>query len=145
MFLHANLSGRIQFQSIIIKGFGFSTVRTYLMQMIPTAFQALYVIIAAGGSTFIKNSRTYFMMFNFILAVAGAVMVYKIDESRIWARFFGYCLCIAFSGNFPMIFTMSTANIAGFTKKSTVNAAVGPHASSLVWFQSLTPRMNSYS
>ncbi|KAJ9137957.1 Major facilitator superfamily transporter [Pleurostoma richardsiae] len=117
-------NGLASFQSIIIKGFGFSTVHTYLIQMISTAFQALFVIIATVGSTYIKNSRTYFMMLNYTVGVIGAVMVNQIDASRLWARFFGYCLCIAFSGNFPMIFAMSTANFAGFTKKATVNAAL---------------------
>ena len=95
--------------------------------MIPTAFQALFVGIATVGSTYIENSRTYFMMLNYTLGVIGAVMVNQIDPSRLWARFMGYCLCIAFSGNFPMVFAMSTANFAGFTKKATVNAAVSTH------------------
>ncbi|KAH8681946.1 major facilitator superfamily domain-containing protein [Xylariales sp. PMI_506] len=117
-------NGLASFQSIIIKGMGFSTVDTYLIQMVSTAFQAIFVIIATVGSTYIKNSRTYFMMFNFTMGVIGAVMVKELDTSRLWARFFGYNLCIAFSGNYPLIFAMSTANFAGFTKKATVNAAI---------------------
>ncbi|RSL94882.1 hypothetical protein CEP52_012385 [Fusarium oligoseptatum] len=35
-----------------------------------------------------------------------------------------FCLCVSFVGNFPMVFAMSTANFAGFTKKATVNAAI---------------------
>ncbi|KAL1849416.1 hypothetical protein VTK73DRAFT_9882 [Phialemonium thermophilum] len=115
-------NGLASFQSIVIKGFGFSTVHTYLIQMICTAFQAIFVLIGSVGSTYIKNSRTYFMMLNFLFGIAGAVMVNEIDAERLWARFFGYCLCIAFSANFPLIFALSTGNVAGFTKKATVNA-----------------------
>ncbi|KAL1900572.1 hypothetical protein Sste5346_002295 [Sporothrix stenoceras] len=117
-------NGLASFQSIIIQGFGFSTVHTYLVQMISTAFQALFVLIATIGSTYIPNSRTYFMIFNYTVSVAGAAIVYKLEAERVWARFFGYCLCIAFSANYPLLFAMGTANIAGFTKKTTANAAL---------------------
>ncbi|KAL2678814.1 hypothetical protein Neosp_009565 [[Neocosmospora] mangrovei] len=125
IMLSSNLANGLQsFQSIILKGFGFSKVHTYLIQMISTAFQALAVIIATVGSTYIKNSRTYFMVAIYAVGIAGSVMVQKINPEHIWARFFGFCLCVSFVGNFPMIFAMSTANFAGFTKKATVNAAI---------------------
>ncbi|RSL84892.1 hypothetical protein CEP51_003651 [Fusarium floridanum] len=125
IMLSSNLANGLQsFQSIILKGFGFSKVHTYLIQMISTAFQALAVIIATVGSTYIKNSRTYFMVAIYAVGIAGAVMVQKIDSENLWARFFGFCLCVSFVGNFPMVFAMSTANFAGFTKKATVNAAI---------------------
>ncbi|KAJ4168957.1 hypothetical protein NW754_010889 [Fusarium falciforme] len=125
IMLSSNLANGLQsFQSIILKGFGFSKVHTYLIQMISTAFQALAVIIATAGSTYIKNSRTYFMVAIYAVGIAGAVMVQKIDPEHLWARFFGFCLCVSFVGNFPMVFAMSTANFAGFTKKATVNAAI---------------------
>ncbi|KAJ4211554.1 hypothetical protein NW759_012465 [Fusarium solani] len=125
IMLSSNLANGLQsFQSIILKGFGFSKVHTYLIQMISTAFQALAVIIATAGSTYIKNSRTCFMVAIYAVGIAGAVMVQKINPEHLWARFFGFCLCVSFVGNFPMVFAMSTANFAGFTKKTTVNAAI---------------------
>ncbi|KAM0433502.1 hypothetical protein ACHAPT_004382 [Fusarium lateritium] len=125
IMLSSNLAnGLASFQSIILKGFGFSQVHTYLIQMISTAFQAIAVLVATVGSTYIKNSRTYFMMAIYAVGIAGAVMVQKIDPEHLWARFFGFCLCVSFVGNFPMVFAMSTANFAGFTKKATVNAAI---------------------
>ncbi|KAM3476065.1 hypothetical protein MY5147_003385 [Beauveria neobassiana] len=39
-----------------------------------------------------------------------------------WSRFFGYCLTMGYTPNFPIILSMLSANIAGFTKKMTVNA-----------------------
>lgn len=92
--------------------------------MISTAFQATFVLIATIGSTYIPNTRTYFMIFNYTMGVAGAAMVYSLEADRVWARFFGYCCCIAFSANYPLLFAMGTANIAGFTKKTTANAAL---------------------
>ncbi|CAK7229696.1 hypothetical protein SBRCBS47491_007335 [Sporothrix bragantina] len=117
-------NGLASFQSIIVKGFGFSTVNTYLVQMIITGFQAVFVLVATIGSTYLPNTRTYFMIGNYTIGVIGAAMVWKLEATRLWARFFGFCLCIAFSGNYPLIFAMSTANFAGFTKKATANAAI---------------------
>ncbi|KAF7555668.1 hypothetical protein G7Z17_g1960 [Cylindrodendrum hubeiense] len=117
-------NGLASFQSIIIKGMGFSTIDTYFIQMVSTAFQAIFVLISTVGSTYLENTRTYFMVFNYCMSIIGGVMVNQLSVDRAWARFFGYNLCIAFSANFPMIFAMSSANFAGFTKKTTVNALI---------------------
>lgn len=108
----------------MIKGFGFTTLNTLLVQMISIAFQAVFVAISTAGSTLFANTRTYFMAWNLAVALVGAVMIREIDSAHIWARFMGYCLCIAYSANFPMILSMSSGNMAGFTKKSTANAMV---------------------
>ena len=123
----ANVS---QFGSIVIEGFGFSTLNTLLVQMISVAFQAIFVIVGTVGSTYLKNARTYFMAFNLAISLVGSVMVRQLDPTSIWPRFFGYCLCIAYSANFPLVLSMSSSNIGGFTKKNTVNAMVSPDAMS---------------
>ena len=116
-----------QFGSIVIQGFGFSTLNTLLVQMIAIPFQALYVLSASGGSSFLTNTRTYWMALTMLISLVGTVMIRQIDHSHIWARFMGYCLLIAFSANFPMTLTMVAANTGGFTKKTTVNAMVYLH------------------
>jgi len=116
-----------QFGSIVIEGFGFSTLNTLLVQMISVAFQAVFVIVGTVGSTYLKNARTYFMAFNLAVSLVGSVMVRQLDPTSIWPRFFGYCLCIAYSANFPLVLSMSSSNIGGFTKKNTVNAMVSPN------------------
>ena len=103
---------------------GFSTLNTLLVQMLGQVFQAVFVLIGTYGSTRFPNTRTYFMAWNLAVALVGAVMIREIHPSQIWARFMGYCLCIAFSANFPMVLSMSSGNIGGFTKKSTANAMV---------------------
>ncbi|KZM27982.1 uncharacterized protein EKO05_0007294 [Ascochyta rabiei] len=112
------------FGSIIIKGMGFSTLNTLLVQMLGQVFQGVFVIIGTAGSTYFHNTRTYFMAWNLAVALVGAVMIREIQSSHIWARFMGYCLCIAFSANFPMVLSMSSGNIGGFTKKNTANAMI---------------------
>ncbi|KAJ4400958.1 hypothetical protein N0V91_008337 [Didymella pomorum] len=112
------------FGSIVIKGMGFSTLNTLLVQMLGQVFQGVFVLIGTYGSTRFRNTRTYFMAWNLAVALVGAVMIREIHPSQIWARFMGYCLCIAFSANFPMVLSMSSGNMGGFTKKSTANAMI---------------------
>ncbi|KAJ5398829.1 Major facilitator superfamily domain general substrate transporter [Penicillium sp. CMV-2018d] len=112
------------FASIVVEGFGFSTLDTLLVQMIGTGFQIVFVAMSAIGSTYLKNTRTYWMTFNTIMALIGTVMIRQINPDYIWSRFMGYCLIIAFSANFPLTMTMITSNTAGFTKKTTVTAVV---------------------
>ncbi|KAH9226009.1 hypothetical protein K456DRAFT_43413 [Colletotrichum gloeosporioides 23] len=112
------------FGSIVIKGMGFSTLNTLLVQMLGSVFQLVFVLMATGGSTYFKNSRTYWMAWNLAVSIAGAAMVRQITPELKWARFMGYCLTIAYSANFPMILSMSSGNFGGFTKKTTVNAMI---------------------
>ncbi|KPM46441.1 hypothetical protein AK830_g32 [Neonectria ditissima] len=118
-------NGGVQgFGSIVIKGFGFSTLNTLLVQMLSFVFQFVFVLIATGGSTWFRNTRTYWMAWNLVISIIGAAMVRQISSDNIWARFMGYCLTVAYSANFPLTLAMSSSNFGGFTKKTTVNAMV---------------------
>lgn len=79
-----------QFGSIVIKGFGFTTLNTLLVQMIGVAYQAVFVIVGTVGSTYFRNARTCFMAFNLAVALTGAIMIREISAANIWARFAGY-------------------------------------------------------
>ncbi|KAH7371479.1 major facilitator superfamily domain-containing protein [Pyrenochaeta sp. MPI-SDFR-AT-0127] len=112
------------FSSIIIKGFGFATLNTLLVQMISTAFQAVFVIVSTVGSTYFTNMRTYFMAGNLAISLIGVVMIRQLDATHVWPKFIGFCLSIAYTANIPLTLSMSSGNIGGFTKKSTVNAMI---------------------
>lgn len=92
--------------------------------MIPAAFQGFFVIISTVGSTYLDNSRTYFMAGNLIIALAGVIMIRQLPSAHHWARLVGYSLTLAFTANIPLILSVSSGNIGGFTKKNTVNAMV---------------------
>lgn len=115
----------LQFSSIVIRGFGFSTLTTLLVQMISTAFQFVFVATSAFGSSYFANTRTYFIVANLGIALIGTAMIRQIDADRIWTRFAGFCLQMSFTANFPIVLSLSSANVAGFTKRSTANAMVG--------------------
>lgn len=95
--------------------------------MISIAYQAVFVIVGTFGSSYFKNARTYFMAWNLAISLVGAVMVREVDAADIWTRFAGYCLCLAYSANFPLVLSINSSNVGGFTKKNTANAMVCPH------------------
>lgn len=102
---------------------GFGTLKTLQVQMIAYVFQLIFVVIATVGSTYIPNTRTLWMVFDMSFAIAGAVMVRQIQHHK-WARLFGYSLTMGYVPNLPIILSMLSANVGGFTKKMTVNAMV---------------------
>lgn len=113
-----------EFASIIIKGFGFSTLNALLVQMISTAFQGVFVIASTFGSTYFKNARTYFMAGNVAISLIGVVLIRELDAAHVWPRFIGFGLSLAYTANIPLILSVSSGNFGGFTKKTTVNAMV---------------------
>ncbi|KAG8405860.1 hypothetical protein J3459_020911 [Metarhizium acridum] len=112
------------FSNIVVQGFGFSTFDTLLLGCVAYLLQLVQVLFATGGSSYFANSRTYFMAFNYAIGVTGAAMVrYTAPENR-WARFAGSVLAGGYGGNFPLLMSLMSGNVGGFTKKTTVNAMV---------------------
>ncbi|KXJ87119.1 major facilitator superfamily domain-containing protein [Microdochium bolleyi] len=112
------------FGAIVIKGMGFSTLNTLLVQMIGTCFQGFFVITGMLGSTYLPKARTVIMAWHMLASVIGALMIRQVAPEHQWARFFGYCLSLGYSANFPMLLAMTSSNIGGFTKKTTANAMI---------------------
>ncbi|OJJ56721.1 hypothetical protein ASPSYDRAFT_91969 [Aspergillus sydowii CBS 593.65] len=129
--------GVTTFSSIVIKGLGFSTFNTLLLNSVSYILQLIMVLLCTTGSTYLPNTRTYFMAFNYAVALVGAAMVRELPESQKWARFAGTCLLTGYSASFPLKMALMSGNFAGFTKKTTVYAIsfigycagniIGPH------------------
>lgn len=92
--------------------------------MISIAFQLVFVLLASAGSTYLRNTRTYWMAWNLALSIAGATMIRTISADHMWARFMGFCLTLGYTANFPLVLAVASGNFGGFTKKTTVNALV---------------------
>jgi hypothetical protein len=113
-----------QYAGIIIMGFGFSKQDTLLLSMVGSGVQLLFVLVSTIGSTYMENSRTYFMTFNLMVSLAGSLMGRQIPVSDKYGRLMGVALSLSCAANFPMIMAMTSSNVGGFTKKATVGALV---------------------
>jgi hypothetical protein len=105
-------------------GFGFSKHDTLLLSMVGPGFQLFFVVLATVGSTYINNSRTCFMTFNLVVSMAGSIMGRRIGVSNKYGRLLGVALSISCAANFPLVMAMTTSNVGGYTKKTTVSALV---------------------
>lgn len=114
----------MQFGVIIIHGLGFDTFPTLLLQTASYVVSFALVLLATAGSTYLRNTRTYFMAWNFCVAIAGCVIIRQCSVEQKWARYAGFCLVFAYVANFPLLMSMASGNFGGFTKKMTVNAFV---------------------
>ncbi|KAJ2979236.1 hypothetical protein NQ176_g3368 [Zarea fungicola] len=114
--------GITSFRSIILKGIGFSTFDTLLLQCVPYLVQFFLVILGTVGSTYCRNTRTYWMMLNSAIALTGSILVQELPAHSKWGRYVGTCIMGANSASFPLLVSILSGNIGGFTKKSVVNS-----------------------
>lgn len=117
-------SGTANFSSIIVKGMGFSTVNTFLVQLIPLSIQVASILISCLLCYYFKNTRIIWVSVGMAMTIAGAVMYRTIPHSHLWARFSGICM-MGFGGNTSVLmYSITTSNTAGFTKKTTVGSII---------------------
>ncbi|RAL05389.1 MFS general substrate transporter [Aspergillus ibericus CBS 121593] len=114
--------GITSFSSIIINGFGFSEVRSLLMQMPLGAAQVVFLLLTAGLATLIPNTRILMMILNTIVSMIGMILVWKLDEDNRKGRLTGLALGAVFAVNIPLSLSIISSNVAGFTKRSTTSA-----------------------
>ncbi|KAJ3498420.1 hypothetical protein NLG97_g1143 [Lecanicillium saksenae] len=116
--------GVASFGPIIIKGMGFSTFSTLLLNSLSYVFQAVFVLTATIGSTYLRNTRTIWIAWGFSVSLAGAIMVRVLDPTQKWSRYIGYCFLLGYVCSFPLNVSMITSNTGGFTKKMTMNSMI---------------------
>ncbi|GKZ37231.1 hypothetical protein AbraIFM66950_008688 [Aspergillus brasiliensis] len=114
--------GVTSFSSILINGFGFSQIRSLLMQMPLGAAQIIFLIFTAGFATFVPNTRILMMLFNTLTSLIGMILVWKLDEDNSRGRLTGLALGAVFAVNIPLSLSIISSNVAGFTKRSTTSA-----------------------
>ncbi|XWW94937.1 hypothetical protein V2A60_002887 [Cordyceps javanica] len=116
--------GVASFGPIIIQGMGFNTFSTLLLNSLSYVFQVVYVIVATAGSTYIRNTRTLWIAWGYLLSLVGAIMVRVIDPTHRWPRFVGYCILLGYCCSIPLTISLITSNTGGFTKKTTMNSMI---------------------
>lgn len=114
--------GITSFASIIISGFGFSNLKSLLMQMPLGAAQLTFLLLTSGFATLVRSSRIVMMILNTAVSVVGMILIWKLDDGNRAGKLIGLCLGAVFAANIPLSLSLISSNVAGFTKKSTVSA-----------------------
>lgn len=114
--------GLTAFGSLVIKGFGYTGLQALLLQMPSGATQLFAVLIATYLPSRFKNIRVVTMFYLNLISLVGMALVYALPATNKGGRLGGYCLCTVFAANIPLVLSLISSNIGGFTKKATVNA-----------------------
>ncbi|KAK7021815.1 hypothetical protein VNI00_017259 [Paramarasmius palmivorus] len=115
--------GTSNFGTLIVKGFGFNTLETTLMQ-IPYGFVIVAFILAAIflNHKLPKGYRTYLMAATNAPTVVGFAMIAWCKGTP--ARLAGYWLTGASNATFVLGLSLVSGNVGGHTKKAIASAAV---------------------
>ncbi|KAL2788555.1 major facilitator superfamily domain-containing protein [Aspergillus keveii] len=116
--------GLTSFQGLIIRGMGFSTLRTTLIQMPSGAVQLVICPLACFFASHYPNARLLIMILCIIPFLAGVLGLWLIAESNPYGRLACLWISFAYTASWTLCMSVATANTAGHTKKITVNAMV---------------------
>ncbi|KAL3463618.1 major facilitator superfamily domain-containing protein [Aspergillus heterothallicus] len=116
--------GLTSFQGLIIRGMGFSTLRTTLIQMPSGAVQLVICPLACFFASHYPNARILIMLLCIIPFLAGVLGLWLIAESKPYARLVCLWISFAYTAAWTLCMSVATANTAGHTKKITTNAMV---------------------
>jgi len=111
------------FGSIIVKSFGFSTLRTILLLGGAGVWAFVFLLVGGLISCYVRNTRTIIAMFCCLPVIAGSTMVWQSDSwtsktSNRGVPLWGFYMMAVFSTTYVMILALMAANTAGHTKKA---------------------------
>ncbi|KAL3457758.1 major facilitator superfamily domain-containing protein [Aspergillus heterothallicus] len=116
--------GITSFGGIVVSGFGYSTFETILVSLPMSVFTFIWVVLSTIITSRVRKSRCITAAVLSLISLAGSIMVSQIDPSRKIARLAGMWLFPAYSAGIPIIMSIIASNVAGYTKRTTVNAVM---------------------
>lgn len=111
--------GLTTFQGLIIRGPGFSTLRTTLIQMPSGGVQFVMCVSACFVASSYENARFTVMLVCLVPMLAGVLGMWLLPQTNAYDRI--VCLWITFSytASWSLSISVVTANTAGHTTKAT--------------------------
>lgn len=88
------------------------------MQMPLGAAQIVFLLLTSGAATTIPSAHVLMMIFNDLVSMAGMVMIWKSHPSSQAVQVTGLTLGAVFAANIPLVLSIISSNVAGFTKWS---------------------------
>lgn len=111
--------GLTTFQGLIIRGLGFSTLRTTLIQMPSGAIQ----FVVCTGATLIassyQNARLITMFVCLLPTLTGVVGMWTLSQTNPYGRLVCLWITFTYTASWTLVMSVVIANTAGHTKKST--------------------------
>jgi len=120
--------GISNFGTIIIQGFGFSTLITTLMQVPYGILIAISILICVFLNDYVSKrgwqSRCFFIILFLLPNISGAFGLAFLSADNKAGRLICYYLTGPYNAAFVMVLSLQTANTAGHTKKVVTNACL---------------------
>ncbi|KAG9100394.1 hypothetical protein FRC06_004170 [Ceratobasidium sp. 370] len=117
--LYVTNGGVTAFGAQIVKSFGYSSLKTILMLTPGGATTAVSIYITGWIASRWRNSRTLLIPLTCMPVMAGAIVIWKYNWSHRGPLLVGYYLLAVFGAPYVLLLSLSTANVAGHTKKVT--------------------------
>ncbi|KAB8264646.1 MFS allantoate transporter [Aspergillus pseudonomiae] len=120
-FFQAIVNGGVtNFGTIIIQGFGFSTLGTTLLQIPYGIFISVVILVCVWvNAKMPPNSRCLMLLVFLAPNIAAAFGLRFVPQSAKVGRLICYYLTGSYNASFVMLLSLTTTNIAGHTKKVT--------------------------
>ncbi|KAK5700480.1 hypothetical protein LTR97_004997 [Elasticomyces elasticus] len=112
------------FTSLILKGFGFTTLQTQYYQMPGNAVQIISLLLSGWISSRWPNMRCVCMIVGNVICIAAAAALVALPTDAKWGRLVSLWLCSCQSVGFALSLTLVSSNVAGYTKKQLTGAAL---------------------
>ncbi|KAF8610077.1 MFS general substrate transporter [Ceratobasidium sp. AG-I] len=122
--LYVTNGGVTAFGAQIVKSFGYSSLKTILMLTPGGAATAISIYVTGLIASRWKNSRTLLIPITCMPVMIGAIIIWKYDWSHRGPLLVGYYLLAIFGAPYVLLLSLSTANVAGHTKKAFSAAAI---------------------
>ncbi|KAI0170135.1 putative MFS allantoate transporter [Pestalotiopsis sp. NC0098] len=116
--------GISNFGTLIIQGFGFSTLVTTLMQVPYGIIIAISILSCVYLNNRFVNKRCLFILIFLLPNIAGSFGLRFVPADRQIARLMCYYLTGPYNAAFVLVLSLQTANTAGHTKKVVTNAVL---------------------
>ncbi|RMJ28085.1 Allantoate [Aspergillus sp. HF37] len=110
------------FSAIIINGFGYSKLQSFLMQMPVGGAQIVFLTISTVVTSFTPSTRIVMMVINCAASMVGMILIWKLDQDQLAGQMVGITLGAVFGVNIPLSLSLISSNVAGFTKRSVTSA-----------------------
>ncbi|KAH9938890.1 MFS general substrate transporter [Epithele typhae] len=125
------------FSTIVIKGMGFSTSQTTLLDAVSSAFQIASLLSAGWVCMHFKNMRVITMATGNITCIIAAACLTYLPAEQKWNRLVAFWFTSFQSVGFSLSLVMISNNVGGFTKRTFTTAVtfvgycvgniIGPH------------------